>query len=309
MALFSLLIALLLERTHSFGTRWQFEYWFERAITKITRTLEPTALLFQLIVLILPAGITYFLLQWCSQLLYGLLSLILWVVVAVVSISCFNARQRYKHYLLSVCHGDTQASYLIAAQLAEVKTLDVSDPTALGAQVGRQLVWINYRYYCATALMMVIGGPVAVIFYVTVRSYDLLVRRDIMPRVGLIDTLLFLIDWLPARLVALGYVIVGNFSHAISLWLSLVIKIKLPAQQLIGDVAMIAEQVTAQSREQSVSKEQSASREQSTSSGVEASSERKVCMVSTCRLVALAKQNLILLVSVVALLTIIGLLA
>jgi len=285
MALFALLVALLLERIYSLGSHWQFEYWFERGVNKVTRTLEPTALFFQLLVLILPASLTCLLLQLSAGLLYSLLTPILWVVAVLLSIGCVHCRQQYKHYLLSVCHEDTQASYLIAAQLAEVEQLDVTEATSLGAQVGRQLVWINYRYYCATVLMLIIGGPVAVVFYASIRSYDLLVDRRVLPKVAVIKTLLFVIDWLPARLVALGYVLVGNFSNAISLWLSLLFKFKLPAPQLIGAVAMAAEQVT------------------------DVSCVQGVCMQTTCRLVALAKRNLLLLLGLVALMTIAGLLA
>jgi AmpE protein len=284
MALFSLLIALLFERAQPLAQHWQFEYWYQRAIDKIRPTLEPTALTFQILALVTPASLTYLLLQLGSEALYGLVSLALWVLSGLLCLSCFNYRRLYKQYLLSVCHGDSQASYHLAAQLADVDSLDVGESVSLGTEVGRQLIWINYRYYCATVLMMVIGGPVAVVFYATVRSYDLLIKRQRLPAVGSVRLLLAMLDWLPARIIALGYVLVGNFSHAIGLWFSLLFEPKITAEQLIGDVATAAEQVS------------------------DIVSEQAICMQKTCQLVKFAKRNLIFLLSVVAVMTIVGLL-
>ena len=282
MALFSLLIALLLERTLSLGEHWQFEFWFEKFSNKLSGIFEPTAGLFQLLVLSLPAAVVYLLLQWSQGLLFGLVSLVIWVVVVLLSIGCLHYRQLYKKYLLSVCHDDVQGSYHLAANLAELELLDIEDQAKLGSKVGRQLTWVNYRFYCATVLMMIIGGPVAVVFYASVRTVDLLIQRQHLPASSIVRGTLLVLDWLPARIVALGYVLVGNFSHAISLWFSLVIKPRLPAYQLISQVAMAAEQVSHTAN----------------TSGV--------CMESTCRLVHLAKRNLLLLVGIIALMTIVG---
>ena len=282
MALFSLLIALLLERTLTLGDQWQFESWFSKLSTKLRGTFEPTATLFTIVALTIPAALTYIVLQLAEGLLFGLVSLFVWIVVALISVGCLHYRTVYKKYLLSVCHQDIQASYHVAAALAELDLLDINDEAKLGAKVGRQLTWINYRFYCTTVLMMVIGGPVAVIFYASVRTMALLIARDQLPSNSLVNLVLFVLDWLPARVVALGYVMVGNFSHSISVWFSLVIKPNESAYELVSQVAMAAEQVSHQSDNQGV------------------------CMQSTCRLVHLAKRNLMLVVAIIALMTISG---
>lgn len=284
MALFSLLIALLLERTLVLGERWQFEYWYQRFIEQLRGLFEPTALTFQIVALGAPALLTYLVLQWLAGLIFGLVSLMLWILIPLLSIGCLRYRQLYKKYLLTVCHDDVQGSYHVAANLAELESLEVEDQAKLGAKVGRQLAWINYRFYCATVLMMIIGGPVAVVFYASVRTVDLLVQRQQLPSTRYASYLLFILDWLPVRIVALGYVLVGNFSHAISEWLSLAVKPKLSAYELVSNVAMAAEQMS------------------------HSSATEGVCMESTCRLVNLAKRNLILLVGVASLMTIFGLL-
>ena len=280
MALFSILIVLLLERTLELGQRWQFEYWFNKFSQKLASVFEPTALLFPVLVLTLPALLTYSLVTLASGLLFGAVSLLLWVLIPLLCVGCLHYRRLYKKYLLSVCHQDIQGSYHVAADLAELDMLAVEDQAMLGAKVGRLLAWINYRFYCAIVLMMVIGGPVAVVFYASVRQIELLAKRQALPQVALIEKLLFTLDWIPARIVALGYVLVGNFSHAIPVWSRSIFQPKLSAYDLVTSVAMAAEQVS------------------------HSSSEPGVCMQSTCRLVHLAKRNLMLLLAAISLSTI-----
>ncbi|MGB0834448.1 MAG: beta-lactamase regulator AmpE [Psychrobium sp.] len=282
MALFSLLLALIIERTSSLSKQWQFQHLHLGFIDSTRRILEPTSISFALVVSILPALLTYFLLNLVQGVMFGLLSMVLWTVLALMCIGCVHYRELYKRYLLSVCKGDTQGSYHLAAELADVEDIDVDDVTMLGTRVGRQLAWINYRFYCAIVFMMIIGGPVAIVFYASLRSLELLSFKGTLPPMLWIRRVLFVLDWIPARLIALAYVLVGNFSNAINLWLSIALNIKAPAYDVVSKVAMAAEQMT------------------------KSQGDEGVCMQSTCRLVSLAKRTLLLLVVVMSFLTIFG---
>jgi len=216
--------------------------------------------------------------------MFGLFSLMLWVILTVSCISCVRYRGLYKKYLLSVCHQDTQASYHIASELLDIECLKVNDESMLATRVGRQLTWINYRFYCAMLIMVIVGGPVAAVFYATLRTLDIMMfKQQILP-MPLVSKILFLLDWFPARMVAFCYVLVGNFSHAMPVWASLCLNAKLPAYDVVSKVAMAAEQISKQTDEDGV------------------------CMTLTCRLVQLAKRTLMLMVVAVSLLTIFGVL-
>jgi len=282
MALFSLLLALLIERTVTLSNHWQFQYWFGSSISQTRKYLEPTSASFQIFLMAVPTLLTYVLLDLIQGVLFGVLSLILWTIIALISIGCIHYRHLYKRYLLSVCQQDTQGSYHLAAQLSDVQEMNVDDETMLGTRVGRQLSWINYRFYCSIVFMMIIGGPVAVVFYASLRTLDLMVFKQQLPTLKLVRNLLFIIDWIPARLIALAYVLVGNFSNAISVWVSLTINWRAPAYDVVSKVAMAAEQMS------------------------KSQGEEGVCMQSTCRLVSLAKRTLILLVVAMSILTIFG---
>lgn len=282
MALFSLLLALLIERTTSLTSTWQYQHWFSFWVRKVSAFFEPTSISFSVIAITIPTLSAYLLLQLVEGILFGLISLVLWTVLALVCIGCVHYRNLYKRYLLSVCQLDTQGSYHLAAQLLDVEEINVTNETMLGTRVGRQLSWINYRFYCALVFMMIIGGPVAVVFYASLRALDLMAFKQQLPPMAMIRRMLFLLDWLPARLVALAYVLVGNFANAINVWFSLTINWQAPAYDVVSKVAMASEQMSKSQGEQGV------------------------CMQSTCRLVSLAKRTLMLLVVIMSLLTIFG---
>jgi len=284
MALLTLLLALIIERTVELNKKWQLYYWIERWYDKSSLFLERTSASFILVVATVPALVAYISLSLAKGVMFGLFSLILWVIFTLLCIGCVHYRALYKHYLLSVCHQDTQASYHIASQLLDVECLKVNDESMLASRVGRQLTWINYRFYCALLLMVIVGGPVLAVFYATLRSLDIMMfKKDIMA-IPLVTKLLFIIDWLPARIVAFAYVLIGNFSHAIPVWLSLCLNIKLPAYDVVSKVAMASEQIDKKTEGDGV------------------------CMTLTCRLVQLAKRTLVLMVSAISLLTIFGVL-
>lgn len=282
MALFSLLIALIIERTVDLDRRWQFQYWFDKNITWLRSFFEQTSVSFQLLTVLLPTLLTYVVLNLLQGMLFGMFSLIFWVLIVLLCVGCIGYRQLYKKYLVSVCHNNFQSSYHLAAQLADVNEIDVENANCLGTRVGRQLAWINYRFYCAVVFMMIIGGPVAVVFYASLRTLDLMMFQQRMVELKYIKKILFILDWIPARLVALAYVLVGNFSNAISVWLGVVLNVSLPAYDVVSRVAMAAEQMSKQQGDDGV------------------------CMQSTYRLVRLAKRTLTLLVGVMSFLTIFG---
>lgn len=284
MALFSLLLALIIERTSELGHQWQLDHWVNALYQKAAATFERTGMLFFLIVAGLPALLTFVSLVLAKGLLFGFLSMMIWVIAIVLCVGCIRYRALYKKYLLSVCHQDTQASYHVASQLLDVECLKVNDESMLATRVGRQLTWINYRFYCAMVLMVIIGGPVLAVFYATLRTLDILMFKQVILPLPLVKKLLFLLDWLPVRIVAFAYVLVGNFSHAIPVWASLCLNFKLPAYDVVSKVAMAAEQMPKQAEEEGV------------------------CMTLTCRLVQLAKRTLALLVAAVSMLTIFGVL-
>ena len=98
----------------------------------------------------------------------------------------------------------------------------------------------------------------------------------------LCQQLLFWLDWLPVRITALGYMLVGHFSRALPVWIDCVFDVKKVPNNILADVAQKSEDFMI---------------------------DEEDCTAEPCLLVRLAKRNLLLLLAVIAILTLAGLIS
>ncbi|MCK8046169.1 beta-lactamase regulator AmpE [Shewanella sp. 1CM18E] len=279
MALFALLIAILVERLRLLPSSWQFDALLSRYYKTLTEDKQPS-LATMTLAAVIPAAIVYLLTWLLSGMLWGALSVALWVIIAVLCFSHNPQRQAFKRYIQAACRGDSQACFNYANELDPSQNLATVSEKQLGTQVGQSVAWINYRYYGAIALYLIILGPVGAVLYCTVRFYSEQ-SRNAEIELPLVDNLLFVLDWLPSRVFSFGYVLSGHFSKAISTWLTQVLDPKRSARDIITQVALAAETLPE-------------------------SSSAPVCLQSTIALLQLSKRNFILLITVLSLMTIFG---
>lgn len=281
MALFSLLVAILVERLNVLPASLQFDHLLKGLQDLVFRDKPIYSAGKVTLAVLLPALCVLFLVWLVDDWFWGILSLNLWVMVAVL---CFNHQQQrtaFKRFVQAARRGDEQACFHYAKELDPCEEVDALTSRELGAQVGQRVAWVNYRYYGAVALFFIVAGPVGAVLYCTVRYYVEQSAREQIKR-PLVDKLLFLLDWLPARLFAFGYVFCGEFSRSIPVWRKLVLEPKTPARDIIVQTALAAEP--------------------------EASIEHdNINLAPTFALLALSKRNFILLVAILCLLTIFGL--
>ncbi|SHH98316.1 beta-lactamase regulator AmpE [Ferrimonas marina] len=282
MALFSLLLVLLLERAKVLSPKLQFETLFERYRQASFDDDKLDQLPQMLLTLLLPAVLLHLLAGFLEGRLFGLLHLLLWIGTGLVLFAHQPLRDRFREYLNAACRGDTQSCYHHAQQLDETGDEAGASESEMGEHMGQLAAWINYRYYAAVALYFVALGPAAALFYSTVRAYhDHFCQQEL--KRPLVPTLMHLLDWLPARIVALGFALSGHFSRAMGQLLPRLLDPFAPARTLITEVALAAEDLPEHS-------------------------DDPVSVQSTFALLQLAKRNLILLLVVVSLLTIFGVL-
>lgn len=109
--------------------------------------------------------------------------------------------------------------------------------------LGLTLVWYNFRYYCAVLFWFVALGPAGAVLYCVVRETaddsDETVQR-IAPS-NKIAKILHILDWLPARICSAGYLLIGNFNKAASIWLSYLLDLTSPAKSLVTEISQAAE--------------------------------------------------------------------
>ncbi|CAM4086142.1 MULTISPECIES: beta-lactamase regulator AmpE [Shewanella] len=280
MALFSLLLAIMIERLKLLPQAWQLETLLALYAKSFFGRKQLTNDLMMAIALILPAIAVQVLAWFVAGMFWGLLSLGLWVGVSILCFSHLKQRQVFKQYIQAACRGDAQACYHFADELDPYVSLDAVSEQDLGEKVGQTVAWLNYRFYGAVALYLIFFGPAGAVLYCTVRYFsdDAKSRGIDLP---LVDTALLLLDWLPSRLIALGYVLSGHFSLAFARWRQQALCWRCPARDVISEVALAAETI-------------------------EFNSPTPICVQSTISLLQLSKRNFILLVIGLSLLTIFG---
>ncbi|MDF2178413.1 beta-lactamase regulator AmpE [Aliiglaciecola sp. CAU 1673] len=271
MTLISLLLVLALERVVNKTRWWQKDTYQNQyfGFLKERRLLAADTAVVNMLGLVLAPAALLYLLLW--QMDAPFLELIINTAILMVCVGCADVRSKYKGYLEASSRGDEEAAFLYAQQLGY-------DPESDGS-FGRFLVWVNYRHYGALMLwFLVLGGAGAVFYQLSVGLLQRL-KESQSDQAGDWYKLVEILDWLPARITALGLLLVGHFSRALPVWMSLSADGDVSARQLITQVAKSAEHVEA---------------------------DTPVCTEEACTMVIMAKRNMMLLLAAIAVFTLSG---
>ncbi len=280
MALFSLIMVLLAERMRLVADTFQFEAWFRwyRGLMFDDQALRSAGKM--LVALTLPALLVALAQHLLTGVWFGVLHLALWILVGLLLFGLAPLRQRFRQYLDAARRGDTQSCFCHADSLDESSAMQAASPEEMGQRMGQLSAWLNYRFYAAVALYYVLLGPAMAMLYCTVRAYhDHFAAQDL--RRPLVGPVMKLLDWVPVRIVSLGFALSGHFSKAAPVLVPKVLDPMADPRTMITEVALAAEEVPETSGE-------------------------PICVQPTLALLKLAKRNFILLLVLVSLLTIFG---
>lgn len=278
MSLISLLIALLSERYLS-NRWWQFNTYYKRysklALNDTGADSKDKSPIVLLLFLLVPTVLCYIALDLLNN---DFLYLIASTAILIICFGCLNTRSIYKRYLVAAFRGETTTCDLIHKELLQNKQLP-----EMG--FGQALVWLNYRYFIAIMLFFVIFGAPGALFYRLLTSINercvTVNSEQEEPKACMSNQLLFVIDWLPVRIIALGYMLVGHFSKAIPIWLGNLFDLKMPSYEVLVSVAQKSEDFMVDSQD---------------------------CTAEPCTLVRLAKRTLLLCLAFISILILTGVL-
>lgn len=308
MSLLSLLIALMAEKSLS-SSVWSFDHYYQKYVTffQSNSTLSKlnSSNLNYTIFLLFPVAVVYGLLELVDD---GLLHLIISTLILIVCFGCFSTRNSYKQFLHATFSGEEITAELHHKQLLQDKNIPEMS-------FGQALIWLNYRYYIAIMLFFVFFGAAGVVFY---RLLTTVIEQQngcsLDSKATEIDSekqtsieeptdaelestgaqcsqpnissgcknyhdILFYIDWLPVRITSFGYIFVGHFSKAFPTWLESLFDVRKPAHEILIDVAQKSEDLLI---------------------------DEDDCSAEPCLLVRLAKRNVLLILSVISILTLVG---
>jgi AmpE protein len=271
MTIISLLLVLLVERVTTKSQYWQFEFYFNKYIN-ITGTLQTqgssSRSWWWLAIIVLPVLVVYLLVQVLSN---GLLELVLSTAILMVGVGCPAVRATYKCFLQAANRGDLEACSLYADQIGE--------PDESLESFGRNLVWQNYLHYASVILWFTALGASGALLYVLARETFKQLKTTQNPSAADARILMHVLDWVPVRITALGFLLVGHFSRAFPTWFRHLFDPQIAAKTLLIDVATLAEEVEL---------------------------DKNDCAQEPSTLVRLAKRNVMFILVAIALLTLSG---
>jgi AmpE protein len=189
----------------------------------------------------------------------GILVFLLYLITLWLCLGCPVTRKTYKRYLQAANREDFEACSLYSEQFGNTGG-DLSN-------VGKQLVLVNYRQYASVIIFFVLLGLPGLVFYSLCKEWYLLqinkhsklvsetyqdevnetsevVRKD-DEFTGAEETVMFVLDWLPSRITAFGFLLVGHFSRALPIWLDTVLNVRINAYDVLAKVAKASEEPLA----------------------------------------------------------------
>ena len=181
-------------------------------------------------------------------------------------------RASYRGFLRAAQQGDMTACDLYSGQMGH-------DTSQTEFSFGQNLVWTNYSHYAAVIIAFVFFGGAGAVFYILARNIaGIYVDRD-SEAAKHAEQVLYFIDWVPVRITALGFLLVGHFSRAMPVWLAALFDKDISAKPLLAKVSKAAEEIDPNPED---------------------------CTEEPCTMVKLAKRNVIFMLMVLSLLTLAG---
>ncbi|EWH11869.1 regulatory protein AmpE [Catenovulum agarivorans DS-2] len=241
MTLLSIIIVVVLERLvrveEQFHYRHYFNWYKEKFSQNFTQSESMSAEVFILIWLAIPCLLVSVLLSLLGD---GILSLVLNCFILFVCYGCPQHRRCYRQYLEAACRGDQQACYEYSLQLGQQVTEESKSET-----LGQTLVWINFRHYFSVIFWFVALGAPGALLYVFARNLAKVsaTEENFAWLKEASERLLAILVWLPVRISGFAILFVGHFSKALPVWMSGVAQCKESARGYLARIAKAAEDV------------------------------------------------------------------
>lgn len=209
-------------------------------------------------IMLLVAGLPTLGVWLCVEYLPGIVVFFLYLLVLWVCLGCPVTRQTYKRYLQAANREDFEACSLYSEKMGN-QGGDLSN-------LGKQLVLINYRQYASVIIFFVLLGLPGVVFYSLCKEWYFIrkeklqtdtidsavddsnsIRQQNNDELELIseEKVMFVLDWLPSRITAFGFLLVGHFSKGLPIWLDTFLNPSISAYDVLAKVATSSEEATS----------------------------------------------------------------
>lgn len=225
MTLFSILCVLLLEQFRPLRKDNPIYGWIKSFAARIERSFNAgraehgrLGWLVMVSALVVPTLLVYWLLA-----LAGPLAQLLWTIVIVYLTLGFR---HYSHYFTAIQvalnDGELPEARRLLAEWTQLDTADLDAKEVARIAVERALVTTHRNVFGVFFWLLMPFGPAGAVLYrvaeYVARAWSEPEHLKGEPFGGFAQQAFYVIDWVPARLTAIAFAIVGNFEDAVYAW-------------------------------------------------------------------------------------------
>ncbi|MEH6358197.1 MAG: regulatory signaling modulator protein AmpE [Pseudomonadales bacterium] len=197
---------------------WHFsarhDGWFVVLCDRLERTLVDAPRLALLLSLLIPLGVVSVALQLLGGWLFGFAGVLLQALILAYALGRVNLFDQLQRYLQTWRSGDIQSAYHQAQKDFNLDIeFEADSRNSLHGKVCQGLLYQWFEQVFVIVFWYLLAGPLAALF---IRLLSLYEQRE-PAKTGL--QLLHMLEWLPARLLALTFAIAGNFTLCFKTWL------------------------------------------------------------------------------------------
>lgn len=210
MEFLTLLIVLGLLQLWGSGGPLQRDQWFYDFSERVKGVIQwPRIRL--LVIVGLPVLLLLLLQDFFETLLFGLLSLLLYVGVLLFSLGRGDFSENIQNYLAAWGHGNFESAYRHARLIGDIEQGEtISDSASLHEHVRSGMLYEGYERWFAVIFWFLLLGPAGALGY---RLSFLAARSPVLDFADhqLAMRFVHYLDWIPARLLVLTFSLTGNF--------------------------------------------------------------------------------------------------
>jgi AmpE protein len=216
MILICLILALALELHFKLGSEYRDFSWFNKVRAYLTEKCSKYSF-FELwggvaIVLLTPIVTLYAVLNIFDGFLFGLLTLIISSLTLFLCLGPTPLGKSFDVYATSVEKGDVESAFLYLSDVESTASIDLPEEDELVRKATRTILAEAQKRYFGVLAWFIFFGPIGALFFRLSHLYrDHCKSEEFDEHLPLMDQLIHWIDWIPARITSLLFLLTGDF--------------------------------------------------------------------------------------------------
>ena len=174
--------------------------------------------------------------------LFGLPTLALLVVVLIYSLGRGDFTAQLEHYLTQWNSGDLQSAWHLAQEFSAAgDVIDAESAEQLHTYASEALLYQGFERWFCVVFWFAVLGPWSALAYRLARLYGgQAAVAEGSKTAGPTTRFIRLVEWLPARLLALSFALVGNFPTTVACWRDQISSASISTVKLLHRCALAA---------------------------------------------------------------------